>query len=972
MTIHRRSRARIGLGLFFCLLFFGFLCRSPQAEAMSDTEIRTLITALKTDPRGPFQRIRWFCPDGSTRAPRDPCPMPGGVQHGQAKESVRQLLTENNIDLTQILTGGDPDVFWDAANGNQRLLQYILIRYLIAVDDGWIFHRARYYRGSVQDEDECAWGRSFLVNLLGRDELLKRWFFIVREACREIPHRGDTDRFQSIRALSKTLAEQVPDFNPVRIKLHGRPEASDLEMVKDFGRKHFESLSADQREKLQALETAMAAAFDENRALARIREMADAYPDMVKLPDALARIGQQPQFSAESLKDCAALADWLLANRRSLLTAMPPEARLALMDISLEIEGLLFRYANRAMPPDYAGHLEMSRVLIKAAAGCGYLELAEWEALAPRVAPLQSASMLLARFTERAGNIRRSVEWAAGMIRITYSPIVERFVGFEPQTAGFVDNRIRMSLLLPLGQLAGRLNDAATRFYSAAHQIEGLSQTGGVRGLNPGLAAGILTVVAGKGGETAYDADGIYALHRPPADLKPVAGLLTVSEGNLVSHVQLLARNLGIPNAVLAPEQLQKLAPLSGRRVFYAVSPRGRVVLKPAEQMTAREIELTAELERSQEKIAVPVDKIDLGRQEILMLKDLRVNDSGRLCGPKAANLGQLKALFPEHVVDGLVIPFGIFRRHMDQPMPGTSGSYWDYLIATFAGSGNAIASGQSVLERLRQLREAIRRMPLLGEFRASLDEQFQQHLGAPMGDLPVFVRSDTNMEDLENFTGAGLNLTVFNVVDKDTVLQAIRDVWASPYTERSYGWRQKYLRNPENVFPSILILPTVDVDASGVIITMGVENGDPSDITVAFSRGAGGAVEGQTAETWLLRHDGTDQLMSPARETRYRRLPATGGSAWVRSSLEKTVLDAGTLALCREMAGKVRDRLYEPGDPRHKGPFDIEMGFKDGRVWLFQARPFVENQRANSLGYLRDLDPVISQDRRVILESQL
>ena len=74
-------------------------------------------------------------------------------------------------------------------------------------------------------------------------------------------------------------------------------------------------------------------------------------------------------------------------------------------------------------------------------------------------------------------------------------------------------------------------------------------------------------------------------------------------------------------------------------------------------------------------------------------------------------------------------------------------------------------------------------------------------------------------MEDLKEFTGAGLNLTLFNVLDKEKIIEGIKDVWASPYTERSFKWRQVYLLNPENVFPSILVIPSVDVDYSGVLI---------------------------------------------------------------------------------------------------------------------------------------------------------
>ena len=58
--------------------------------------------------------------------------------------------------------------------------------------------------------------------------------------------------------------------------------------------------------------------------------------------------------------------------------------------------------------------------------------------------------------------------------------------------------------------------------------------------------------------------------------------------------------------------------------------------------------------------------------------------DSGILSGPKAANLGQLKQLFPEHVVNGIVIPFGVFKDHMNQQMPGKGQSYWEYLTEIF------------------------------------------------------------------------------------------------------------------------------------------------------------------------------------------------------------------------------------------------------------------------------------------------
>ncbi|RMF70062.1 MAG: phosphoenolpyruvate synthase, partial [Calditrichaeota bacterium] len=337
--------------------------------------------------------------------------------------------------------------------------------------------------------------------------------------------------------------------------------------------------------------------------------------------------------------------------------------------------------------------------------------------------------------------------------------------------------------------------------------------------------------------------------------------------------------------------------------------------------MTVEEKALVEELEVKQTKIFVPTNEIDLTGTELRDLKSVRATDSGKICGPKAANLGQLKSLFPDKVPPGLVIPFAVFRRHLDQPMPGTDSTYWQFLQQSFRQADKENAQGQKAAEverrllaRLARLHEAIREMPFLPEFKRSLQQKFRQIFGVALGELPIFIRSDTNMEDLENFTGAGLNLTVVNVLEKEAILQAIRDVWASPFTERSSRWRRKYLTNPENVYPSLLLLPSVNVDKSGVMITSGLSTSNPADITVAFNWGVGGAVAGQAAETYLLRHDGVDVLLSPARQPEFVYLPLTGGKEIRHAHFHKPILNRAERHKLRVFAAELRSVL--PGTP--------------------------------------------------------
>lgn len=86
----------------------------------------------------------------------------------------------------------------------------------------------------------------------------------------------------------------------------------------------------------------------------------------------------------------------------------------------------------------------------------------------------------------------------------------------------------------------------------------------------------------------------------------------------------------------------------------------------------------------------VPTDKLKLDVDKVIDLRNLRAKDSGVLCGPKAANLGQLKNMFPENVVEGFVLPFGVFKIHMEQDIPGKSSSYWDFLSEIFKENRDA------------------------------------------------------------------------------------------------------------------------------------------------------------------------------------------------------------------------------------------------------------------------------------------
>ncbi|MDX2249687.1 MAG: PEP/pyruvate-binding domain-containing protein [Bacteroidia bacterium] len=966
-----------GMNLRFTILcIFGLMPILVPAQPIDNQQITKQIQAYKTDIRGPYRDIRWFCNDGEIRMPKDPCPDdPGGVQRARYKEEVIALGKKNHIFLGQILSNTDYAEFLDEANNYSQLKQYQLEKYLRAVDNGWILRKGQFYRGAIQVEDEEAWGIKFLEKTLARNDLIEKKFFLLRQAVRDLPHGKDDNRKQNIRAVSKIIADAYPDFMDLRVKIHSQPEAGDLPKVRAFRDTHRSKLNPELLKQFEQLISDMNKAYQPinlytlNRLLPPIPAGSESRLSLISFINTYAEKPAGPEKTQ-------AVANMIFDIRDFVSQIPDAKARLALLDISVLLEDILFSEVSTWEAKTLQESLDRIEALSRAAAGCGFLEKWEWEQLSEGFSPSEeSQSVDIQTLLTLLESSRSVVEWGAGMTRANFQDVVSLFSGFEPLALGFQDDRIRSSVLLPLGREVGRLGDFIAVQANLSNQVLGISAQGQIRGLNPGFALGELVVVGETAGEVEVSADKIYIFQRPPADLKPVAGIATVNEGNMVSHVQLLARNLGIPNAVVSDQNLADLRKYSGKKVFYAVSNKGTVILKLADQMTAEEKKLFEVKQRSEEKIRVPVERMILSEAKILNLRNVKASDSGKLCGPKAANLGQLKVLFPENVVEGLVIPFSIFRQHMDQPMPGGQITYWNYVYDLFWEANEMTGmdcTDQEIetftLQGLGKLREAIKQIPLKPEFVTELKEGFITAFAQPVGKVPVFLRSDTNMEDLKDFTGAGLNLTIFNAVEEQKILQGIRDVWASPYTERSYKWRQKYLLNPENVYPSILIIPSVDVDYSGVMITKGIVSNNPADITIAFSRGAGGAVDGQAAESYLLRANGKNQLLSPAREPGYNRLPATGGTRKNIATFEAPILNAQNLTAIRGLSAEVREKLPKTPGIETEGPFDVEFGFLNNKLWLFQVRPFVENKRAAASEYLLSITPQIPENKLVPL----
>ncbi|MBI4696725.1 MAG: phosphoenolpyruvate synthase [Gammaproteobacteria bacterium] len=946
---------------FFPLALLAALLAAGSPWAAAAPDYRAWIEAMKTDRRGPFDQIRWYCKDGEVLPPGPyACePHGGGVQHGQWTPRTK-ALREAGYFVASFLADADPAAL-AASRGAGELPQILVQQFLVRADDGWILRGARYYRGAFQEEDERKGARKLLLRLVGDPAVLGTRLAFLRTAARLLPHGAETPSVHEVRELAATLAGRDPTFTELRNKIHTSLEPGDAEAVTRYA-----AHLADDTQKAEyaALAQAIGALYRTD-----LGATLDGVAGLAKGDEALASAvaAVQAALAADAgPRGRYALTAGLLEAIRDRLPAIQGEKkRLALVDASLELESAHFA-AGAELAPALAGlsrraRLELLGTSLRAQYGAGLVSRRELDAANADLTTLTAADPKVGDYHRTLDYLALPPTWATQAMRREFGAAMAKLDDIEPKADLFVQDQLRGSPLFFFAKLIDGLVRDADRLAGVRSELFGADVGTGLRSLNPGLARGVLRLAQGHD-FTKLEPDGIYLLPETVSDLPPVRGILTQGEGNPLSHVQLLARNLGIPNVGVDTAVVERLKPHEGERVILAVSHGGSVRLLPDGGANAALFDEDTKATDKPRLIHVEADKLQLDRREFIDLAALRASDSGHLVGPKAAKLGELKQHFPEAVAEGVAIPFGFFRGLLEQPMPDGSGTVFDWMRANYralAALAPEDPSRATATEAFRAKLEAWARHADPGpEFRAALAAKLAEKFGAD-GSYGVFVRSDTNVEDLAGFTGAGLNLTVPNVVGFENIMNALSEVWASPFSARSFAWRQSLMDEPEHVYPAVLLLRGVDNEKSGVMVTRDVDTGSPEWLSIAVNEGVGGAVDGQAAESLRVRTtDGAVRLLAQATAAERRQLDPAGGIVALPTSGSDYVLQPAEIAKLVTLAKEIPERFPPIVDASGApAPADIEFGFVKGELRLFQLRPFLENARTRSLGYLNTLD---------------
>jgi len=944
------------------VLFLLVLIPLPQvaADLPPRETIRQWIAEMKTSSRGPFARIRWFCNDGSILPPKSyACrDHDGGVQHGEWTDRVKRLRAGGYY-IANILASLDLSLI-TSTHGYSDLYNQILIeKFLIAANDGWIFRKARYYRGAVQAENETAMARELLLGLAAQDVWNLRGFIPLRIGANLLEHGVETTSVARVRQQSLALSEKDKGFLPLRVKMHNQPDREDAQRVRDYAAGVRDPELAVEYERLAAEIDKVFAPESASKRLKEFKKKLSSNPELTREIAAATQILETTQHPdarfATACRTMAKIREQLLQIRRA-------ELRLAAVDTSLAVE--IEQYAagraltDRLPAASRRERLQWLKDSSFAIYGAGLISAIQLQDLQETFAKVDGNTVSLETYKTALDYLARVPGWGTQWLRFHFHESKRKLAEIEPLVDRVIQDFLRGSPLFFYSNVLDSLLRDANQLVGLRHELFGRDVGAGLRSLNPGLARGKIRLESDEHHED-LDPQGIYLLPETIADFPPVAGILTAGEGNPLSHVQLLARNLGIPNVTVDESLVPALTAYQGQKIILAASPAGSVQL----MLDKGQLDHIFDQKTASASLIRPdLQKLDLKTRNFILLSRLRATDSGHIVGPKAANLGELYHHYPEAVANGLAIPFGVFRSFLDQPFKNGKQTIFEWMEAEYAKIQAMPPGSAKGDEKMEFLRKELEDYILNIEF----DDYFRRRLAAAMdtvfgpdGTYGVFVRSDTNVEDLPGFTGAGLNRTIPNVVGLENVLAAIPRVWASPFSKRAFAWRQSHMDLPQHVYASVLLMRSVPSEKSGVMVTRDIDTGEKGWLSVAVNEGVGGAVDGQAAESLRINvKTGEVRMLAQATSPWSRVLKSTGGVDKELVEGSETVLKPDEIQqliyLAQDLPQRYPSILDAGGNP---APADIEFGFVSSKLQLFQIRPFLESVQARSNEYLNDLD---------------
>jgi phosphoenolpyruvate synthase/pyruvate phosphate dikinase len=228
-----------------------------------------------------------------------------------------------------------------------------------------------------------------------------------------------------------------------------------------------------------------------------------------------------------------------------------------------------------------------------------------------------------------------------------------------------------------------------------------------------------------------------------------------------------------------------------------------------------------------------------------------------------------------------------------------------------------------------------IRNMFLQTPLPSEIAEELQSPIEEKFKDKAVVVRSSAPGEDSSQASFAGLHESYVNIQGTEAILEHLRLIWASLWSDAALLYRQELGLDIEKSTMAVLIQEIVNGESSGVAFGKNPNDGSQAVIEAVYGLNSGlvdGTVE---PDRWILDRQ-TGKILShrPARREK-----------WVRPSGDGIHLEplppnlSEKSPMTDDEIGRVFNQVLN-AEEHFVAPQDMEWTFREDNLFILQSRP--------------------------------
>jgi len=437
--------------------------------------------------------------------------------------------------------------------------------------------------------------------------------------------------------------------------------------------------------------------------------------------------------------------------------------------------------------------------------------------------------------------------------------------------------------------------------------------------LNTGEAVGRIHIIDKLDDTVEIGDNEILVLKELPASLPQVRGIIVAKSSTPLSHVNILAKGWGIPNVYIKDAD-KLLKEYDTRWVRFTAKLTDRTIV-PASLDDLKN-------NPSPGASAAPSN---LNIKKLASLREMRKKDS-IIYGSKSANQGEMiNAKIPNIIVPaGFTVSFYWYDKFMKD-------NGFDTTVENYLDDNDFVHNPRVRRKKLEEFRAQMQN----GKFDAALKAEIVKKWKTELGGQSVFVRSSSNAEDLPNFSGAGLYDSEKNVKTEKKLIEAVKKVWASLWNFDAYEARVRNYVDQHTVYMAALIQVGVNMDSGGVMFTK-----DPFDAdnkNAVYISAVWGHNDPITANKFVPEQvlfnprSNAIQVLTLSQQENILKFGANGDLVETNETVKRRVLNDKNVRELVKTSSAIK-RVF--GGKKEQ---DIEWGIMNGKIYIVQARPYIE-----------------------------